>query len=517
MKKAIYLFIGASIALASSCTKNFDEKNRDPYGSLNPPSSFGLLPALERLVIPEQENSYQMCFDLGPTGYAGYATQFPNFIKDYPTYSPRASWVNYIFDDTYPKIYTAFFALGSATKSDYKDLSYSLGVVLRVGITAWMTDIYGPLPYTQMKPGQLNTAYDAQDVLYKAMCDDLKQAITTLKNTDPLDRQFKDDDVSVYEGDIVKWNKYANSLLLRLSIRMAKNAPAVAQQNAEFAIQNGVITSNDDNAMLKTVDNPVYKMSTIWGNSGINAEITEYMNAYADPRRTAYFTPVTTRTPGKQFFGIRNAGNSNINYVMSDYSKPGTVAAQSSPIVWISAAEVAFLKSEGALNGWNMGGTAGDLYKQGVQLSFDQNNAGSATTYLTNTSQRGALADEKNPGFNTPFNSNITVNWDNGGASKENQLSKIITQKWIAMFPYGAQEAWAEWRRTGYPNMLPPSVNGSGGTVSNITQVSGKDRGGMQRLPYSRTEVNNNATNLNAAISALGGPDNGGTQLWWAK
>ncbi|WP_447640855.1 MULTISPECIES: SusD/RagB family nutrient-binding outer membrane lipoprotein [Chitinophagaceae] len=514
MKKLKYLIIGATL-LTAGCTKNFNDYNKDPYGftELNMPQGANDLMALQRLVIPEQENSYQMCFDLGPTGYAGYATQFPNFIKDYPIYSPRTSWLNYIFDDTYPKIYTPFFSLSSVTKSDIAKFNFAWGVVLRVAITDWMTDIYGPLPYSQMNPGQLQTPYDAQDVLYKNMCEDLKKAITTLKAVDPFNRQYKDYDL-VYGGDMSKWAKYASSLLLRLSIRMAKQAPAEAQQYAEFAVQSGVITSREDDAQMATLDNPVFKMSATWGNSGVNAEITEYMNAFNDPRRSAYFTPVASRTAGKQFFGIRN-GNPNVNYAMSDYSLPNIT--KTSPIVWMSTAEVDFLRAEGALNGWNMSGTPGDLYKQGVQASFDQWNAGDATAYLTNTSQRGALVDEKNPGFNTAFNSNITVNWDNGGTSKENQLSKIITQKWIAMFPYGAQEAWAEWRRTGYPNMLPPTVNNSGGTVANITQISGRDHGGMQRLPYSTTETTNNAVNLKAAISMLGGADNGGTQLWWAK
>lgn len=516
MKRIVYFFTAIMLFTGSGCTKNFADYNKDPYGltNLNMPLGGPELRALQLLVIPQQENSYQMCFDLGVTGYAGYATQFPNFRNDYPVYNPRTAWVNYIYDDTYPKIYTPFFALNSYAKGDSTQLYYAWGSVLRIAITTWMTDMFGPLPYSQMRPGQLKVAYDPQDVLYKAMCKDLQNAIKALQAVDPFNRQYKEYDL-VYGGDVTKWLKYANSLLLRLSVRIAKQLPAEAKEYAEFALQSGVITNNDDNAMLTTGDNPVFKVSATWGNSGVNAEITEYMNAYNDPRRAQYFTAVTSRTAGKQYFGIRNGHPAVDNYVMADYSRPNLTA--SSPIVWMTAAEVAFLKAEGALNGWNMGGTAEELYAKGVQLSFDQWNAGSAATYLTNTSQRGALSDEKNPGFNTAFSSPITVNWTDGGSGKENQLSKIITQKWIAMFPYGSAEVWAEWRRTGYPNMFPATVNNSGGAVTTISQVAAKDRGGMQRLPYSTTEVTNSPENIAAAISMLGGPDNGGTQLWWAK
>jgi len=503
---------------ALSCTRDFGDINRDPYGVT--PEEMSRLPqggtqliALQKLVIPEQENSYQMCFDLGITGYAGYATQIPNFRNDYPVYSPRTDWVNYIYNDTYPKIYAAYFELNRLAKGDYNQLYFAWGSLLRASITSWFTDIFGPMPYTKMAEAQLSVEYDSQEVLYKAMCEDIKKAITTLSKVDPSNRQYAAFDL-VYGGDMSKWTRYGSSLLLRLAIRMAKKMPNEAKEYAEFAIQQGVIDSKANNAQMESVDNPVFKVSTTWQNSGVNAEITEYMNAFSDPRRDVYFTPVTSRTAGRQFFGIRN-GTTTVNYVMSDYSLPKV--QQNSPIVWMSAAEVAFLKAEGALNGWNVGGTAEELYRKGVELSFDQWGA-SLGNYLSNSFQRGALVDEKATGFNVAFNSPVTVNWNDAGGDKEKQLARIITQKWIAMFPYGSQEAWAEWRRTGYPNMMPAAVNNSGGAVASITRAaSGRDLGGMQRLPYSTTEVNNNVNNIRQAISFLGGADNGGTQLWWAK
>lgn len=511
------ILLAVLVLVLASCTKNFETFNRDPYGVTEDeiariPQGGGQLVDLQKLVVPQQENTWQMCFDLFATGYAGYAAQ-TKFTSDYPVYNPRTGWVNYPFDDTYPKIYKAYYELEKLAKGDMGKYYYAWGTVLRVAITQWLTDIYGPLPYSQMKAGQFGVVYDNQRDLYLAMCEDLKTATTHLQAVDAADRQYASFDL-VYGGDMKKWVKYANSLLLRIATRMSKAAPNEAKTYAEYAVSNGVITENVDNAQLSNSDNPAFKVSATWGDSRVGAEITEYMNAFSDPRREKYFTSVAARTAGKQFFGLRSGGNPNITVVGANYSMPNITA--NSPIVWISASEVALLKAEGALNGWNMGETAETLYTKGIELSFDQWGSGLGN-YLANTSQRGNFADELTPGFNVDFYSPITVNWQEAAGNKEKQLSKIITQKWIAMFPYGAQEAWAEWRRTGYPNMLPVAVNNSGGAVTTVKQVDGKDRGGMRRLPFSTAEYLNNTVNVKAAVGFLGGPDTGGTDLWWAK
>ena len=166
--------------------------------------------------------------------------------------------------------------------------------------------------------------------------------------------------------------------------------------------------------------------------------------------------------------------------------------------------------------GWYTNDTAENLYKKGIELSFAQHNV-SLGTYLNNTNTRGAYTDPRESAYNNPtFSSAITVKWDNS-ATDEVKLSKIITQKWIAMYPYNSHEAWAEWRRTGYPNLMAPVENHSNGVITSVTQANGKDTGGMRRLPFSSKETTNNPTNRNAAVGFLGGADNGATDLWWVK
>ena len=125
----------------------------------------------------------------------------------------------------------------------------------------------------------------------------------------------------------------------------------------------------------------------------------------------------------------------------------------STPVVWMTAAESFFLRAEGALRGWDMGGTAKSFYEQGVRMSFEENNAAGVDDYLADhTSTPGAFADNVGSD-NYTFSSRVTPAWDDN-AGFEAQLERIITQKWIANYPDGP-EGWSEYRRTGYPEVIP--------------------------------------------------------------
>jgi hypothetical protein len=113
--------------------------------------------------------------------------------------------------------------------------------------------------------------------------------------------------------------------------------------------------------------------------------------------------------------------------------------------------------------------------------------------------------DRTNGGNAASAPSTITIAWDDE-ADFETNLERVITQKWIAMYPDGC-EGWAEFRRTGYPRMFPVKLNYSDGAVSSELQI--------RRLPYPGTEYNTNRAAVTAAAQLLGGPDNCGTRLWW--
>lgn len=156
-----------------------------------------------------------------------------------------------------------------------------------------------------------------------------------------------------------------------------------------------------------------------------------------------------------------------------------------------------------------MGGTAKDFYEEGITLSFDQNGVSGATAYIAdNTSTPLRFTDPLFSSFSYfGTMSSIKIAWDSS-ASYETNLERIITQKWIAIYPDGI-EAWSEFRRTGYPKLMPVLVNNS--SVVSTTRMA-------RRLRYPNSEYTGNLTNVQYAVSNyLGGVDNMATDLWWAK
>lgn len=508
------LLIGSSLI---GCTKNFEEYNRDLGGVTRDqlaslPKGGSQVNAMSEWILPWQENGYQMTFDmLSP--YSGFAGA-PSFVSDFASYSPRSNWNDYPLEDTYTKhLLPNYMAVVAATGGDINHPAMALATISRVATTHSLSDIYGPLPYSKIDGATLSVPYDTQEELYKNMLNDLRSAVDALMGPAGASKMYVDYD-KIYKGDLRNWAIYARSLMLRMSIRISGVAPQLAKENAEWAVANGVIETNELNAMVPTTDNPLFKTNG-WNDSRVGADIVEYLLAFEDPRTDAYFTKVRDDKP----FGLRSPSKSikDDASTNSKYSSPNIT--KESPIYLITAAEVAFLKAEGVLLGWNMGGkSAKELYEEGIKLSCEQWGVKLTDEYLKNTNKRGGFVDNVQPETSVPdFSSDITVSWDDANGDVEKQKSKIITQKWIALFPYNTVEAWSEWRRTGYPNLLPAVNNSSAGEVQNIVQVNGKDTGGMQRLKFITSEKTQNTENVAAAIQDIGGKDSYGAPLWWAK
>ena len=180
----------------------------------------------------------------------------------------------------------------------------------------------------------------------------------------------------------------------------------------------------------------------------------------------------------------------------------------------MTAAEGFFLRAEAALRGWNMGGTARDFYEAGIRASFSENGVSGEDAYIANSALvPSRYVDRTNGGNAAAAPSTITIAWDDE-ADFETNLERIITQKWIAMYPDGC-EGWAEFRRTGYPHLLPVVNNDSQGLIDTQIQV--------RRCPFPVQEYNTNEAAVQAAVQLLGGEavggglDNGGTRLWWDR
>ena len=248
------------------------------------------------------------------------------------------------------------------------------------------------------------------------------------------------------------------------------------------------------------------------GEVRMGATMDCYMNGYSDPRLPAYF--VTAGIDNK-YHGVRlGVHNMNPTNYAGQYVSNLNIDRATTPIVWMTAAEGFFLRAEAALRGWNMGGTARAFYEAGIRASFSENNVGGEDDYIANSTLVPTRYVDNTKGRNAAAApSDITIAWEDD-ADFETNLERIITQKWIAMYPDGC-EGWAEFRRTGYPRLLPVVNNDSQGLIDTNIQV--------RRCPFPVQEYNTNEAAVQAAIQLLdsealgGGQDNGGTRLWWDR
>ncbi|MCT4217189.1 SusD/RagB family nutrient-binding outer membrane lipoprotein [Elizabethkingia anophelis] len=478
---------------------------------------------MQKSVIPagsngtDEVNQYQLTDNLQGDIYSGYMGVSNNWNagQNNSTYGLIPGWYGEMFSRAY---------LGTlAGWSQIKDRSTTpetaaLADIIKIAALHRATDTYGPLPYLNLKSGIINTKYDSQEAIYDSFFKELDNAInilTSFSQNFPNSKLLASYDL-IYQGDVRKWVQFANSLKLRLALRIAYADPAKARQNAEAAVNHpiGVIKTNDANAALKSssttsIRNPIAFICFQYDDIRMGANMESFLKGYNDPRISAYFNQSTAGgTAG--YYGIRNGINITNKTLYTPFS---TIKMdESTPLPWLTAAETYFARAEGDLRGWNMGGTAKDLYETGIRTSFQQTGSGGIDNYLNNnTSTPAAYTDPKSSSNNistgSPLLSTITIKW-NDSDSFEKKLERIITQKWIAVFPNG-QEAWSEFRRTGYPKIFPVVVNYSNGNIDTAKQI--------RRMSFPSSEYRDNLQGVTSGITALGGPDNGGTKLWWDK
>ena len=178
---------------------------------------------------------------------------------------------------------------------------------------------------------------------------------------------------------------------------------------------------------------------------------------------------------------------------------------QATDAVLMTAAEVWFLRAEAALRNWT-GESAGVCYEKGVTSSLHQHGIMQSESYLNSDKLPADFVDTYDSENNIEARCKVSPKWIET-ADREMKLEKIITQKWIAMFPEGC-EAWAEQRRTGYPRLFPVRFNHSNdGCVDTETMI--------RRLNFPGGLQTENPEQYQALVKALGGEDNAGTRLWW--
>lgn len=503
-----------SIGILASCTDKFEEYNRDPSQPTDEEIMEGnyklgaFFPQMINNAYPSQENVYQMGENLIGDPYGRYlSVANSGWSTTFAFFNAPDGWINSPFNDAFGKVYGGWSQVNQLTGGE--GYLFAWAEIIRVTSMQRLTDMYGPLPYSKIQSGSIAVGYDSQEEVYNGMFKDLDNAINILTDFVTANPSFRDmaSFDNVYGSDFSKWIKYANSLKLRMAVRICYANPTLAKQKAEEAVKHpiGPMVGNDDNTLNPYPQHPIWTCVVNWGDSKPCADIVSYMLGYNDPRISKYFTPTTLEGAVDEYLGVRTGYALPGSGVTSKYSN--STYGRTDKTLWMPAAETAFLKAEGALRGWDMGGTAQQFYEEGVKLSFDQWGAGGVDSYLVDETSKPADFNDPDPAVAAKALSTMTIKWDEA-ADFETKLERLITQKWIAMYPLG-QEAWSEQRRTGYPRFFPVLINAS--DDPNLTTRL------ASRIPFPPAEKDNNALNYDEAVQLLGGPDKYGTKLWWDK
>lgn len=521
-----------AVMALTACTRSFEDLNTNKHEATEEQMASDNLKTgaffaqMQRNVVLFKDGTnltsdYQVAQGLTSDAYSGYVAPTGTWFGGVHngSYYFISGWIEKTFTGGFSSVMPAWQAINKAAAEQKLPEVAALATIVKVQAMHRVADAYGPIPYNNYGSGTLQNTYSPLQDVYKKFFEELDAAINTLTlyaQGNPGTSLMKTYDY-IYEGNVVNWIKFANTLRLRLAIRVVYADGALAKSEAEKAVGNpfGVISISNERAALQHSSKLVYyhplqeiAYSFNAGEARMSASMDAYLNGYADPRRASYFT---TADDGN-YHGVRQ-GIVTTTWTPYTGTKISNLNMNTSttPIVWITAAESYFLRAEGALRGWNMGGTAENFYNQGVTASFVENGlqASQAATYLANnTLMPIAFTDNSGQsGNNAAAPSTIKIAW-NSADNFETNLERIITQKWIALYPDGP-EGWAEFRRTGYPKLLPVVVNNSNGTINTALQI--------RRIPYPQSEYNNNRAGVNSGIAALGGPDGGGTKLWWDK
>ena len=508
MKRNINSIICVSALAASllaSCQADFEDINRDhrqptetqlEQDNLN---VGGFVTSFEESIFPVGSsgtgyvNDYQIPYTLAGACWIGYMAPAQNkwVGRGFPSYALKP-WSQYTYNVMAGNAFRNFLDVKKRTANDPEGLA--IAQIIKVAAVHKATDTFGPIPYTKAGIAGATTAeYDSQEDVYKAMLKDLDDAVQALSNGGH--DVFPKYDI-IYEGNYTKWCKFANSLMLRLAMRIVYANPTLAQQYAEKAINNpyGVIESAKDAAQL---------------SKGAGVSLRNPLVIINGPRIASYF--VKSKNNGIEgYYGVRSSIPNTTDYL--DKTKSSSLNVQdATPIYIMKASEVYFLRAEGALRGWNMGGgSAQSYYDKGIATSFEENGLSSAqaTAYAANSTAKPAnFVDAQHSEYNATAASTITIKWQSSDTFEKN-LERIITQKYLAIYPDG-QEAWSEFRRTGYPRIFPSVLNATDCDVDGDLRPT--------RIPYSNDEYTKNLANVQKAVSLLNGPDNGATRVWWDK
>ena len=509
MKKiSFFLTFTLLFGSLSSCDKGFDELNVNPVSptALNPIFTFN------NAIINASFGGSTLVFEhaivqqiFTPNSGVNAGGNF-NIDNRGPAGNNGAIWRGY-----YQNVIRYLVAILNQTKADpSRSNLYNMARIWKAYAFMVLTDTYGDVPYTEAGlgfiSGNITPKYDTQESIYNDILKELSEASANLDAT----KTIETGDV-FYGGDITKWKRFSNSLLLRAGMRLTKVNPTLAQSTVQKAVAGGLMQSNADNGVIRNdanysngVGNTVN--STEAANYYLTGAFVDYLKSTADPRLASIAVryvgaksgPEQTaakanRDPAVQIgmpLGYDNGTipakaladglSSFYDYSQLDRTRMGR---QTAPTFLVTYAQTQLLLAEAAQRGWTTGDPA-TFYNAGVTAHMKQLGDYDPTSLVSDANIAAYLA--KNPYV----------------AAKGLEL--INTQYWVASLLNGP-EVFANFRRSGFPKLTPNPYPGK--------EIKGNF---INRLSYPDTEISVNQSKVNEAITRQG-PDNLDSRVWWDK
>jgi hypothetical protein len=488
-----------------ACSDLTSDYNQNPNATDNAPTPYLLTSAQKSLA-----DQYWDDFALGYFGnlYSQYWSQ--NQYSGESRYDYRPGVVNQIWEEYYLSLNTIQQIIRQNRNNPSGQAQYgdpanqiAVGKILKAFAYQNMTEIWGAIPFGEdALQGAENTtpAYTSQEEVYTGIIKMLTEASDSI---DTSVETMASGDI-IYGGDMTKWKKLANSLKMRVGIRLADVNPEMAENAVAEAHNAGIITSNDDNALFEYKaqpnNNPIHDAYIGRDDFAVSNTLVDFMKGNDDPRISAYAAKTYTAEDGSP---VEDANGNEIERPSSvddyigfpygeaqgqattrkgtyEWSRPSLrVREATAPAIFMTAAEMLFDQAEAAQRGW-ISETASAKYEAAIDASMDYWDIDSGiSTYKSNVSY--------NPG---------------------NFKEQIAHQKWVALYMQGIQ-GWSVLRRTDIDFLNPP-VDGKLG-VSFDADVA-------LRYPYPTDEDQLNQENKDAAVDdQFDGTDDQGQKLWFQR
>lgn len=380
--------------------------------------------------------------------------------------------------------------------ADASDLpSYkAVALVMESWMFQILTDMYGDIPFSEAvdaSNGNISPAYDTQESIYSGLLAKLEEANTLLSGQNLP--SIKGD--LLFDGDLLKWRKFANSLRLRVALRLSEAKPSLAETTIATIfnnpVQNPVMDSNSDNASLvflgsipdahPITEESVYRVGS-YNEYRISETLEKLLRKYNDPRLEFFADPTANSVAigSPKIDGMRNGivdgpayeykgGDAFLSKFNIEFFFYSPNSNEGRLMIY---PEVAYIYAEAAQRGW-IGGNARSYYEEGIQASFDYWGLEMPASYLSQ-----------------------------GDANYNGSLEQILNQKYIALF-YTDFQGFIEYKRTGFPTTIEPGPDAFYDVYPS-------------RFEYPSKEEVLNGANYDAAVSRQG-PDEITTKVWWEK